>query len=159
MKLNKTKIIDERQERQSLQNTSIVCSVMFIMLCSMLLIQTFFMQRGFSYFGPEFITLIVGSILKLVLDIRQGNAYTEMNSKTKLTLLLYVSSAMIFAVLLGIRNYILFDFNLWKIVFVIVPVFLEMLILFIAVHFIYLKLSQKRLKKLEQKLDQDEFEE
>jgi hypothetical protein len=156
MKLNSKKIIDERQERQSLQNSNIVLNVMIIMLWGMLLIQTFFMDRGFSFYGPEFITLLTGCLLKLVLDIRQGNVYTDINSKTKLTAAIYVSAALIFAGLLGIRNYMLYDFVLWKIVFVIVPVFFELLILFVIAHFVYLKLSKKRLEKLERELDEDE---
>jgi CDP-diglyceride synthetase len=156
MRIKNSKIVDERQEYQNLQNTSIVFTVMILMLAVFLVIQTLFMQRGFSYFGPEFITLITASILKIILDIRQGIVYTKTNAKTKLTVALYVSAALIFAVLLGIRNYLLYDFALWKITLVIIPVFLEMLILFGAVHFTYMKLSKKRLEKLEQKFDEEE---
>jgi len=159
MKLKKGKIIDERQEMQSLKNSSTVNTVMLIMLCLMMVVQTFFLQRGFAYYGPEFIVLMTGSILKIGLDIKHGLVYTEMNSKTKLTIFLYVISALIFAVLYGIRNYILFDFEAWMIVLVIIPMFFEMLILFGLAHYIYLKLSKRRLQKLEKKLDRDEFEE
>ena len=159
MKTRNKKIIDERQERQSLQNSSIVCTVMIIMLCVLFMIQTLLLQRGFSYYGPEFITLMAGSLLKLILDMRQGNVYTATNAKTRKTILLYVLAALIFAAVIGIRNYLLYDFELYKITYIIIPIFIEMLILFLAVHFAFLGISKKRLEKLEKELEKDEFEE
>ncbi len=156
LKIGRKKIVDERQERQSLKNGSIVCAVMMIMLCVSHVIQTLFLNRGFSYYGPEFITLMTGCVLRLILDIRQGNVYTEMNSKIKRTAVLYVSAALIFSVVVGIRNYMLFQFELWKIVYVIISLFIVMMILFLAVHFAYLNTSKKRLEKLERQLEEDE---
>lgn len=159
MKLNKTKIIDERQERQNLENSNIAFNAMIMMLLVGLLAQTFFLQRGFAYIGPEFIALLGGCILKIILDIRQGNLYTKGNSKTSLVMLLYGLTALGFAVLMGIRNYMLYDFALWKISFVIIPIFAEMFVLFIAVHFIYVSMAKRRLRKIEKELEKDEFEE
>lgn len=156
MKTGSKKMIDERQERQSLKNSSTVCSVMILMLCVFHVIQTLFLQRAFSYYGPEFITLMTGCVLRIALDIRQGNVYTEMNAKTRLTAVLYGSAALIFSVVVGIRNYLFYDFELWKILFVIVPLFFVMLILFAGVHFIYLRSTEKRLANLERELGDDE---
>lgn len=159
MKTNKNKIIDERQEKLSLKNTSVAFNVMTMILLVMLVVQSFFLRRDFAYIGPEFIAIVIGCVLKLILDIRQGVVYTQMNAKTKLTVALYVLSALVFSVLLGIRNYILYDFAFWKIIFVIIPMFAEMLILFTAAHFACLWLSKRRLKKLEKNLDRDEDDE
>lgn len=156
MKRNNNKIVDERQERQSQQNGNITYIVMLMMLCVFYVYQIWFQQRGFDYTWPEFTALMTGSILKIVLDVRQGNVYTRMNAKTKLTWALYVSSALIFAVVLGIRNYMLYGFDLWMIVFIIAPVFIFMLTLFAIVHFAYLRVSKKRLEKLERKLESDD---
>ncbi len=156
MKQNKNKIVDERQERQSQRNGNITYIVMLMMLCVFYVYQVWFLQRGFDYTWPEFTALMTGCILKIVLDVRQGIVYTSMNAKTKLTVALYVSSALIFAVVLGIRNYILFGFELWMIVLIIAPVFIGMLALFAIAHFTFMKLSKKRLEKLERKLEDDD---
>ena len=155
MKQN-NKIVDERQERQSQQNGNITYIVMIFMLCVFYVYQVWFQQRGFDYTWPEFTTLMTACILKIILDVRQGNVYTKMNAKTKLTWAIYVSSALIFAVVLGIRNYLLYDFDLWMIVFIIAPVFIGMFILFAITHIAYMKLSKRRLKKLERKLEEDD---
>ena len=154
---NSKKFVDERQERQSLKNGSIVCSVMMLMLGAMIFIQTLFLNRDFSYIWPEFITLMTGCVLIFILEIRQGNVYTEMNAKTKLTAILYVSSALIASSAVGIRNYLLFHFEPWMIVLVILPMFFVMLIAMLTIHFAYLKLSKKRLEKLERELNEEEF--
>lgn len=154
--ISNKKIVDERQERQSLKNSSIVCTVMIGMLCVFHVIQTLFLQRDFSYFGPEFITLMTGCVLRIVLDIRQGNVYTEMNARTKLTAVLYVSAALIFSIVVGVRNYLLFGFALWKIIFVILPLFLVMLVLMAGAHYAFLKASKKKLAKLEHEMEKEE---
>ena len=159
MKENKNKIVDERQERQSQQNGNITYIVMLFMLCAFYVYQVWFLQRGFDYTWPEFTTLMTACILKIILDVRQGNVYTKMNAKTKLTWVIYVSAALIFAVVLGIRNYLLYDFDLWMIVFIIAPVFIGMLALFAIAHFTFMGLTKKRLKKLERKLGDDDPEE
>lgn len=159
MKPNRNKIVDERQERQSQQNGNITYIVMLMMLCIFYVYQVLFQQRGFDYTWPEFTTLMTGSILKIVLDARQGNVYTSMNAKTKLTVALYVSAALIFAVVLGIRNYMIYDFALWMIVLIIAPVFIFILTLFAICHFVYLRISKKRLKKLERRLEEEDQEE
>lgn len=159
MKQNKNKIVDERQERQSQQNGNITYIVMLMMLCVFYVYQVWFMQRGFDYTWPEFTTLMTACILKIILDVRQGNVYTNMNAKTKMTVALYVSAALIFAVVLGIRNYILYDFDLWMILFIIAPVFIIMLILFAIAHFTFMRMMKKRLEKLERRLEEDDPEE
>jgi len=159
MKRNNNKIVDERQERQSQQNGNITYTVMLMMLCVFYVYQIWFQQRGFDYTWPEFTVLMTGCILRIVLDARQGNVYTRMNAKTKLTWVLYVSAALIFSVVLGIRNYMLYGFDLWMIVLIIAPVFIFMLALFAIVHFAYLRVSKKRLEKLERKLESDDSEE
>jgi multisubunit Na+/H+ antiporter MnhG subunit len=156
MKQNRNRIVDERQESQSRQNGNITYTVMLMMLCIFYVYQVLFQQRGFEYTWPEFIVLMTGSVLRIVLDARQGNVYTRMNAKTKLTWTLYVSSALIFAVVLGIRNYMLYGFDLWMIVLIIAPVFIFMLTLFAIAHFAYLRVSKKRLGKLERKLEADD---
>lgn len=155
MESNK-KIIDERHERQSMKNSSIVCTVMIGMLCVFHVIQTLFLQRNFSYFGPEFITLMTGCVLRIALDIRQGNVYTEMNAKTKLTAVLYVSAALVFSIVVGVRNYMVFGFEPWKIIFVILPLFLVTLVLMAGAHYAFLKASKKKLKKLEHEMEKDD---
>lgn len=156
MKRNENRIVDERQERQSQQNGNITYIVMLMMLCIFYVYQVLFQQRGFEYVWPEFTVLMTGSILRIVLDVRQGNVYTRMNAKTKLTWALYVSSALIFAVVLGIRNYMLYSFDLWMIVLIIAPVFVGMLTLFAVAHFACLRFMKKRLEKLERKLEADD---
>jgi cytochrome c oxidase assembly factor CtaG len=156
MKRNKNKIVDERQERQSQRNGNVTYIVMLMMLCVFYVYQVWFLQRGFDYTWPEFTVLMTGCILKIVLDVRQGIVYTSMNAKTKLTVALYVSAALIFAVVLGIRNYMLYGFELWMIVLIIAPVFIGMLALFAITHFTFMKLSKKRLEKLERKLEDDD---
>jgi hypothetical protein len=153
---NSKKIIDERQERQSLKNGSIVCSVMMVMLGALIFIQTLFLNRGLSYIWPEFITLMTGCVLIFILEIRQGNVYTEMNAKTKLTIVLYVLTALIASSAIGIRNYMLFHFAPWMIVLVILPMFVVMLTAMLILHFAYFKMSKKRLEKLERELDGEE---
>lgn len=69
---NSKKIVDERQERQSHKNGSIVCSVTMMMLGALIFIQTLFLNRGLSYIWPEFITLMTGCVLIFILEIRQG---------------------------------------------------------------------------------------
>lgn len=159
MKQNKSKIVDERQERQNQQNGNITYIVMLMMLCVFFIYQVWFLQRGFDYVWPEFTTLMTASILKIVLDVRQGLVYTKMNAKTKLTWGIYVSAALIFAVVLAIRNYMLYGFELWMTALIIVPVFIGMMVLFAIAHFTYMGLSKKRLEKLERKLEDDDAEE
>jgi hypothetical protein len=159
MKQNSNKIVDERQERQSQQNGNITYIVMIFMLCIFYVYQIWFLQRGFDYTWPEFTTLMTACILKIVLDVRQGNVYTKMNAKTKLTWAIYLLAALIFAVVLGIRNYLLYGFDLWMIVFIIAPVFVGMFTLLAITHFAYMRLTKKRLEKLERKLGDDDTEE
>lgn len=159
MKRNNNKIVDERQERQSQQNGNITYIVMIMMLCIFYVYQVWFLQRGFDYTWPEFTTLMTACILKIVLDVRQGNLYTKMNAKTKLTWAMYISAALIFAVVLAIRNYILYGFDLWMIVLIIAPVFIGMMILFAITHFAFMRLTKKRLEKLERKLEDNDPEE
>lgn len=159
MKQNKNKIVDERQERQSQQNGNITYIVMILMLCVFYVYQIWFLQRGFDYTWPEFTTLMTACFLKIILDVRQGNVYTSMNAKTKLTWAIYILAALLFAVGLGIRNYLLYGFELWMIVLIIAPVFLVMLTLFAIVHFTYMKLSKRRLEKLERRFEDDKPEE
>lgn len=159
MKQNSNKIVDERQERQSQQNGNITYIVMIFMLLVFYVYQLWFLQRGFDYIWPEFTTLMTACILKIVLDFRQGNVYTKMNAKTKLTWTIYLSAALIFAVVLGIRNYLLYGFDLWMIVFIIAPVFIGMFTLFAITHFAFMSLTKRRLKKLERKLEDDDPEE
>lgn len=155
MKSNK-KIIDERQERQSLKNSSIVFTVMLGMLCVFHVIQTLFLQRDFSYYGPEFITLMTGCVLRIALDIRQGNVYTEMNARTKLIAALYGSAALIFSIVVGIRNQLLFGFAPWMIILVVLPLFFIMLVLMAGAHYAFLKASKKKLAKLEHEMEKEE---
>jgi hypothetical protein len=127
-----------------------------MMLGALIFIQTLFLNRGFAYIWPEFITLMTGCVLLLVLEIRQGNVYTEMNAKTKFTAVLYVSTALIASSAVGIRNYLLYDFEPWMIFLVILPMFVTMLTAMLILHFAYLKMSKKRLEKLERELDGEE---
>ncbi len=159
MKRNSNKIVDERHERQTQQNGNITYIVMIFMLCVFYVYQIWFLQRGFDYTWPEFTTLMTACILKIVLDVRQGNVYTRMNAKTKLTWAIYLSAALIFAVVLGIRNYMLYGFELWMIVLIIAPVFIGMFTLLAITHIAYMGLSKRRLEKLERKLEDDDPEE
>ncbi len=154
---NSKKIVDERQERQSQKNGNITYIVIISMLCIFYVYQTLFQHLNLDETWPEFVTLMAACILKTVLDARQGIVYTKMNSKTKLTAALYVSAALIFAVVVGVSNYLLYGFAPWMIVIVVLPLFFGMLVLFLIAHFAYLKAAKKRLEKLERELDEEEF--
>lgn len=152
MNTKNNKIIDERQELQSLKNAK-TCWILIIMLLALsIVIQSLVYSLRFAYYLPECFILVFACILNIILDIKQGNLYTKDNSNIKRNLILYISMSLVFSLLLGVGNYMKWHFAAPFIVIVALPTFIFMLSAMLLVDYIVRKSMKKRMESLESKL-------
>lgn len=150
--MKNTKIIDERQELQSLKNAK-TCWILIIMLLALsVVIQTLVYSLNIGYYLPECLILTFACIFNILLDIKQGNLYTKDNSNIKRNMLLYIGISFIFSLLLGVGNYIKWHFPAHLIIVVVLPAFICMLSAMLLIDYIVRKSMKKRMDSLESKL-------
>lgn len=147
-----TKIVDERQELQSLKNAK-TCWILIIMLLALsIVIQTLVYSLNIGYYLPECLILLFACVFNIILDIKQGNLYTKDNSNIKKNLLLYIGTSLLFSLLLGIGNYIKWHFPSYLIVIVAIPAFILMLSAMLLIDYMVRKSMKRRMESLENKL-------
>lgn len=156
MFMRNKKIIDERQELQSLKNIKISWTVMILLLAFSTCIQSIIFNTSPMHFMPELIILLVGCFLNLILEIRQGNLYTKEMQNTKRNLILYTVSALVTGLIIGIGNYMKYDFPPIYILVIVIPMFLFTLALMLLCDFLYRKLAQHKLNKINKTLEDTE---
>lgn len=149
------KIIDERQELESLKNIKISWTVIIALLTLSTIIQAVTFNSLLMSL-PETIILLIGCLLKLILDARQGLLFTKEMQNTKFNLILYISSALIASSIIGIGNYLKYGFSPVFIFGVIIPMFVFMLGLMLLCDYFYRKIAKHRINKLDTELDPDD---
>lgn len=152
MSKKNNKIIDERQELQSLKNAK-TCWILIIMLLALsIVIQTLVYSLSIGYYLPECLILVFACVFNILLDIKQGNLYTKDNSNIKKNMLIYIGTALVFSLLLGVGNYIKWHFPAPLIVVVALPAFILMLFAMLLIDYLVRKSMKKRMESLESKL-------
>ncbi|QHI72129.1 DUF6773 family protein [Aminipila terrae] len=154
--LKRNKIIDERQELQSLKNVKICWTVVIFLLAISILIQAIIFTSSPQHYMPELGILTVGCFLNIILDARQGNIYTKEMQNPKANLLLYITSALVASLVLGIGNYLKYGFPPIFILAIVIPMFVILLALMLLCDFIYRKAALGRLNKFNKTLEKDE---
>lgn len=154
--LKRNKIIDERQELQSLKNVKICWTVTIFLLAFSILIQAIIFTSSPQHYMPELGILTVGCFLNIILDARQGNIYTKEMQNPKANLLLYITSALVASLVLGIGNYLKYGFPPIFILAIVIPMFVILLALMLLCDFIYRKAALGRLNKFNKTLEKDE---
>ena len=107
---NNHKIIDERQELQSLKNMKICWLTIISLLALSIMIQAVVFTVSPLYYIPEVAILLIVCFLNIILDIRQGNLYTKEMQNKKFNLLLYVFSSLTVGLMTAVGNYLKYDF-------------------------------------------------
>ena len=153
--MKNTKIIDERQELQSLKNAKFCWILIIVLLALSVVIQSLVYSLRFAYYLPECFILLFACILNILLDIKQGNLYTKDNSNIKRNMLLYISFSLIFSILLGVGNYLRWHFSSKLIVLISLPTFIIMLSLMFLIDYMVRKSMKRRMESLESKLLHD----
>lgn len=156
MFMRNNKIIDERQELQSLKNVKICWTVVIFLLAFSIVIQAVVFTVSPLHFLPELGILLIVCILNIILDVRQGNLYTKEMQNPKANLLLYVTSSLAASLVLGIGNYLKYDFPPIYILAVVIPMFLVLLGLMLLCDYFYRNAAQHRINKLAKQLENDE---
>nr|WP_315021603.1 DUF6773 family protein [uncultured Aminipila sp.] len=154
MKTNK--IIDERQELQSLKNVKICWTVAIFLLAFSVIVQSIIFTATPQHYLPELGILLISCLLNLFLDARQGNLYTKEMQNTKANLILYVMSSLTVSLIMGIGNYIKYDFPPIFILAVVIPMFLFTLALILLLDYFYRNAAQRRINKLNKEIENDE---
>lgn len=149
------KIIDERQELQSLKNTKISWIVITVLLALSIIIKTSFFNASSLNNFSEIIILLIGCFFKLILDARQGLLFTKEMQNTKFNIILYIASSLIGSSIVGIGNYLKYGFSPINIFAVIIPMFVFMLGLMLICDYFYRKSAKHRIKKLNEKLEKE----
>ncbi len=156
MFMKNKKIIDERQELQSLKNVKICWTVAIFLLGFSVILQSVIFTASPQHYMPELVILLVSCILNLILDARQGNLYTKEMQNPKANLLLYVTSSLATSLVVGIGNYLKYDFPPVYILAVVIPVFLFTLALILLLDYFYRGAAQRRMNKLNKEIEEDE---
>lgn len=156
MFMKNNKMIDERQELQSLKNVKICWTVAIFLLAFSVLVQSVVFTASPQQYMPELGILLICCLLNLILDARQGNLYTKEMQNPKANLLLYVMSSLATGLVVGIGNYLKYDFPPVYILAVVIPVFLFTLALILLLDYFYRSAAQRRIKKLDKALEDDE---
>lgn len=154
MKTNK--IIDERQELQSLKNIKICWTTAIFLLAFSVIVQSVIFTASPQHYMPELGILLIVSILNIILDVRQGNLYTKEMQNPKANLLLYVMSSLVASLVMGIGNYLKYDFPPIFILAVVIPMFLFLLVLMLLCDYFYRNAAQRRINKLNKEIESDE---
>ncbi|WP_312647310.1 DUF6773 family protein [Aminipila sp.] len=150
------KIIDERQELQSLKNVKICWTVAIFLLGFSVIVQSVIFTASPQHYMPELGILLIVCILNIALDVRQGNLYTKEMQNPKANLLLYVTSSLAASLVVGIGNYLKYDFPPIYILAVVIPIFMVLLVLMLLFDYFYRNAAQRRIKKLNKQLENDE---
>ncbi|MHC1723247.1 MAG: DUF6773 family protein [Aminipila sp.] len=156
MFMRNNKIIDERQELQSLKNVKICWTVVILLLGFSILIQTIVFTASPQHYLPELAILTIGCFLNIFLDARQGNLYTKEMQNPKANLLLYITSALVASLVMGIGNYLKYDFHSIYILAVVIPMFLFLLALMLLCDYFYRNAAHRRMNKLNKEIENDE---
>lgn len=156
MFMKNKKIIDERQELQSLKNVKICWTVVIFLLGFSILIQTIVFTASPQHYLPELAILTIGCFLNIILDARQGNLYTKEMQNPKANLLLYITSALVASLVMGIGNYLKYDFPPIYILAVVIPMFLILLALMLLCDYFYRGAAQRRINKLNKQIEDNE---
>ncbi len=156
MFMKNKKIIDERQELQSLKNVKICWTVAIFLLGFSVIVQSVIFTASPQHYMPELGILLIVCILNIALDVRQGNLYTKEMQNPKANLLLYVTSSLAASLVVGIGNYLKYDFPPIYILAVVIPIFMVLLVLMLLFDYFYRNAAQRRIKKLNKQLENDE---
>ncbi|WP_312354780.1 DUF6773 family protein [Aminipila sp.] len=153
---NNHKIIDERQELQSLKNMKICWLTIISLLALSIMIQAVVFTVSPLYYIPEVAILLIVCFLNIILDIRQGNLYTKEMQNKKFNLLLYVFSSLAVGLMTAVGNYLKYDFPPIFMLVIVIPMFLFTLALMLLCDYFYRKAAQKRLNKLNAQAETDD---
>lgn len=150
------KMIDERQELQSLKNVKICWTVAIFLLAFSVIVQSVIFTSSPQQYMPELGILLICCFLNLILDARQGNLYTKEMQNTKANLFLYVMSSLATGLGIGIGNYLKYDFPPVYILAVVIPVFLVTLALILLLDYFYRGAAQRRMNQLNKKIEDED---
>ncbi|QAT41847.1 DUF6773 family protein [Aminipila luticellarii] len=155
MSMKSKKILDERQELQSLKNTRICWTIAIFLLAFSAILQMVMLDAP-MYYMPELVILFAVCILNLILNAVQGNLYTKEMQNYTFNMFLYIMSALTMSLIIGVGNYIKYDLPPIAVLFITIPLFLFTFALMLLCDYIYRKVTLRRLRKFDKKLEKEE---
>lgn len=149
---------DERIKLINQQISSRAFAIVFFLLLTSIFIKSVILDMKFQYFYSEFLIFMVASVYVVLAGIREGIfaiGLKDRKSSTNFTkIILYtLFSAIVFSVFIGINNYIKYKFDFKMIWGVIIPLFIQYVVIsfitFWGLDYISNKRIEKKIKELE----------
>lgn len=149
-------IVDERQEMKGLQNSKTAWTLMIVLLGASVWIQGFILHRDSGYYMPEIVILLIGCIVNIILNIKDGVLYTKENANRKSVWILYIGTSVLCGTVVSVMSFIRYDVP-WY-VSVASGLFLAAFMLgaILALDVVSTAFTKRRIAKQDQELDREE---